>query len=174
MTAECSSGQCVEPAQIAQHCDSVSLCFSKVCLCGEGSPGLAGASTSWSLALVCRTWAPQLVLAGCREFVTKAWGVWKLLGRGMGQVGVLAAAATHLRLQQVEAMMHRDHNNTWSFAEGTSGPLSVLRCDNTPGTAQQCCCTGGLHTIPGWPHWVSSQVRMLLGSSPGWSARIMP
>ncbi|KFW79211.1 hypothetical protein N305_07907, partial [Manacus vitellinus] len=46
--------QGVEPAQIAQHCDSVSLCFSKVCLCGEGSPGLAGGSASWSLALVCR------------------------------------------------------------------------------------------------------------------------
>lgn len=41
--------QGVEPAQIAQHCDSVSLCFSKVCLCGEGSAGLAGASTSHSL-----------------------------------------------------------------------------------------------------------------------------
>lgn len=112
------------------------------------------------------------VLAGCREFVAKAWHVRKLLGRGMGQVGVLAAAA-HLRLQQVEATLHRDHN-AWSFAEGTSGPLSVLGCTNTPGTAQQCCCTGGLDTIPGWPHWVSSQVRMLLGSSPGRSARIMP
>lgn len=44
--------QGVEPAQIAQHCDSVSLCFSKVCFCGEGSPGLAGASTSWCLQVL--------------------------------------------------------------------------------------------------------------------------
>uniref|UniRef100_H0YYR9 Aromatic amino acid beta-eliminating lyase/threonine aldolase domain-containing protein n=1 Tax=Taeniopygia guttata TaxID=59729 RepID=H0YYR9_TAEGU len=104
--------QGVEPAQIAQHYDSVSLCFSR------GMGALAGA-----------------VLAGCREFVAKAWHVRKLLGRGMGQVGVLAAAA-HLRLQQVEVTLHRDHN-AWSFAEHTSGPLSVLGCNNTPGTAQQ-------------------------------------
>ncbi|XP_009879598.1 PREDICTED: probable low-specificity L-threonine aldolase 2 [Charadrius vociferus] len=31
--------QDVEPAQITQHCDSVSLCFSKVCSRGEGVPG---------------------------------------------------------------------------------------------------------------------------------------
>ncbi|NXI21172.1 THA2 aldolase, partial [Sterrhoptilus dennistouni] len=43
--------QRVEPARIAQHCDSVSLCFSKVCPCGEGSPGPAGAGGSGSLAL---------------------------------------------------------------------------------------------------------------------------
>lgn len=41
--------QGLEPAQTAQHCDSVSLCFSKVCLCGEGSAGLAQASRSHSL-----------------------------------------------------------------------------------------------------------------------------
>lgn len=32
----------VEPAQIAQHCDSVTLCFSKVCLCGKGPQGWQG------------------------------------------------------------------------------------------------------------------------------------
>lgn len=31
--------QNVEPARITQHCDSVSLCFSKVCSCGEGVLG---------------------------------------------------------------------------------------------------------------------------------------
>ncbi|GAB0197568.1 probable low-specificity L-threonine aldolase 2 [Grus japonensis] len=50
--------QDVEPARIAQHCDSVSLCFSK----GLGAP--AGA-----------------VLAGRKEFVAEAWRVRKL-GRG--------------------------------------------------------------------------------------------
>ncbi|NXB84825.1 THA2 aldolase, partial [Vidua chalybeata] len=96
--------QGVEPAQIAQHCDSVSLCFSK----GLGAP--AGA-----------------VLAGCREFVAEAWRVRKLLGGGMRQAGVLAAAA-RLGLQQAEATLRRDHDNARSFAEGTSGPLSVLGC----------------------------------------------
>ncbi|NWV48895.1 THA2 aldolase, partial [Daphoenositta chrysoptera] len=79
----------VEPAQIAQHCDSVSLCFS------QGLGALSGA-----------------VLAGC-----KAWRVWKLLAGGMRQVGVLVAAA-HLRLQRAEVTLRRDHNNAWRFAEG--------------------------------------------------------
>ncbi|NXT14081.1 THA2 aldolase, partial [Prunella fulvescens] len=90
--------QGVEPAQIAQHCDSVSLCFSK----GLGAP--AGA-----------------VLAGRRELVAEAWRARKLLGGGMRQAGVLAAAA-RLGLQQAEATLRRDHDNARRFAEGTSGP----------------------------------------------------
>ncbi|XP_066188329.1 uncharacterized protein [Sylvia atricapilla] len=86
--------QGVEPAQIAQHCDSVSLCFSK----GLGAP--CGA-----------------VLAGCREFVSEAWRVRKLLGGGMRQAGVLAAAA-HFGLQRAEETLRRDHSNARHFAEG--------------------------------------------------------
>ncbi|XP_059720187.1 uncharacterized protein LOC132336561 isoform X2 [Haemorhous mexicanus] len=86
--------QGVEPAQIAQHCDSVSLCFSK----GLGAP--VGA-----------------VLAGCRQFVAEAWRVRKLLGGGMRQAGVLAAAA-HLGLQHAEATLRRDHDHARRFAEG--------------------------------------------------------
>ncbi|NXV57431.1 THA2 aldolase, partial [Molothrus ater] len=86
--------QGVEPAQIAQHCDSVSLCFSK----GLGAP--AGA-----------------VLAGSRQFVAEAWRVRKLLGGGMRQAGVLAAAAL-LGLQHTEGTLSRDHEHARSFAEG--------------------------------------------------------
>ncbi|NXF84098.1 THA2 aldolase, partial [Sclerurus mexicanus] len=86
--------QGVEPAQITQHCDSVSLCFSK----GLGAP--AGA-----------------VLAGRREFIAEAWCMRKLLGGGMRQAGVLAAAA-HLGLQHAEATLRRDHDNARRFAEG--------------------------------------------------------
>ncbi|NXU43420.1 THA2 aldolase, partial [Drymodes brunneopygia] len=93
-----NAAQGVEPAQIAQHCDSVSLCFSK---------GLG------------------VVLAGCREFVAKVWRVQKLLG--VRQAGVLAATA-RLGLQHAEVTLSRDHNNAWCFAEGTSGPLRVLGC----------------------------------------------
>ncbi|NXY82317.1 THA2 aldolase, partial [Alcedo cyanopectus] len=99
--------QGVEPAQITQHCDSVSLCFSK----GLGAP--AGA-----------------VLAGRRELVSEAWRVRKLLGGGLRQAGVLAAAA-RLGLQQAEATLRRDHHNARRFAEGTSGPLG------TPGGIQE-------------------------------------
>ncbi|NXY24996.1 THA2 aldolase, partial [Atrichornis clamosus] len=98
--------QGVEPAQIAQHCDSVSLCFSK----GLGAP--AGA-----------------VLAGCREFVTDAWRVRKLLGGGMRQAGVLAAAAS-IGLQHAEATLRRDHDNARRFAAGTSGPHGIHVLDS--------------------------------------------
>ncbi|NXT79929.1 THA2 aldolase, partial [Zapornia atra] len=86
--------QDVEPARIAQHCDSVSLCFSK----GLGAP--AGA-----------------VLAGRREFVAEAWRVRKLLGGGMRQAGVLAAAA-RVGLEQAAETLRRDHDNARRFAEG--------------------------------------------------------
>ncbi|NXQ58647.1 THA2 aldolase, partial [Anthoscopus minutus] len=97
--------QGVEPAQIAQHCDSVSLCFSK-------------ASGVTPLAVLQGLGAPAgAVLAGCREFVAEAWRVRKLLGGGMRQAGVLAAAA-HLGLQHAEATLRRDHDNARYFAEG--------------------------------------------------------
>ncbi|CAM9713605.1 unnamed protein product [Bubo scandiacus] len=86
--------QDVEPARIARHCDSVSLCFSK----GLGAP--AGA-----------------VLAGRREFVAEAWRARKLLGGGMRQAGVLAAAA-RLGLERAELTLRRDHDNARRFAEG--------------------------------------------------------
>ncbi|NXE30872.1 THA2 aldolase, partial [Ardeotis kori] len=95
--------QDVEPARIAQHCDSVSLCFSK----GLGAP--AGA-----------------VLAGRREFVAEAWRVRKLLGGGMRQAGVLAAAA-RVGLEHAEATLRRDHDNARRFAEGILGLLGTLR-----------------------------------------------
>ncbi|NXH39982.1 THA2 aldolase, partial [Dicaeum eximium] len=90
--------QGVEPAQIAQHCDSVSLCFSK----GLGAP--CGA-----------------VLAGHRELVGEAWRLRKLLGGGVRQAGVLAAAA-RLGLQRAAETLRGDHDNARRFAEGTSGP----------------------------------------------------
>ncbi|XP_030920146.1 probable low-specificity L-threonine aldolase 2 [Geospiza fortis] len=89
--------QGVEPAQIAQHCDSVSLCFSKVCLCGEGPAGLAGASTRQSLPLFA----------------------------GVGPAGVRAAAA-HLGLQRAEITLRRDHEHARRFAEGIQALDSPL------------------------------------------------
>ncbi|NXS95994.1 THA2 aldolase, partial [Jacana jacana] len=94
--------QDVEPARITQHCDSVTLCFSK----GLGAP--AGA-----------------VLAGYREFVAEAWRVRKLLGGGMRQAGVLAAAA-RVGLEHASATLRRDHHNARRFAEGIQEMNSPL------------------------------------------------
>lgn len=64
------------------------------------------------------------VLAGRREFIAEAWRVRKLLGGGMRQAGVLAAAA-RLGLQQAEATLRGDHDNARRFAEGILGLLSM-------------------------------------------------
>lgn len=61
------------------------------------------------------------VLAGRRAFVAEAWRVRKLLGGGMRQAGVLAAAA-RVGLEQAEATLRRDHSNARRFARGISGP----------------------------------------------------
>ncbi|NXS24599.1 THA2 aldolase, partial [Mystacornis crossleyi] len=101
MSAAVAQG--VEPAQIAQHCDSVPLLL-------QGLLGLGALSGA--------------VLAGCREFVTEAWRVRKLLGGG-----VLAAAA-RLGLQDTEVTPCRAHDNAQCFAEGTSGPLGIRVLDS--------------------------------------------
>ncbi|NXN63283.1 THA2 aldolase, partial [Himantopus himantopus] len=100
--------QNVEPARITQHCDSVSLCFSK----GLGAP--AGA-----------------VLAGRREFVAEAWRARKLLGGGMRQAGVLAAAAL-VGLERAEATLRRDHDNARRFAEAYPLPPPGIQALNSP------------------------------------------
>lgn len=64
------------------------------------------------------------VLAGRREFVGEAWRVRKLLGGGMRQAGVLAAAA-RVGLEHAEATLRRDHDNARRFAEGNLGPLGT-------------------------------------------------
>ncbi|XP_060108418.1 uncharacterized protein LOC132581262 isoform X1 [Heteronotia binoei] len=92
----------VPPSHITQHCDSVSLCVSK----GVGAP--AGA-----------------LLAGQREFIAEAWRMRKLLGGGMRQAGVLAAAAL-VGLRHMEETLQKDHNNARSFAEGVCSLGSSL------------------------------------------------
>lgn len=179
--------QRVQPARIARHCDSVSLCFSKVCPRGEGSPGLAGGSTNGSLAPVCRCWAQNspggaagvtravlqglgapcgAVLAGSSAFIEEAWRARKLLGGGMRQAGVLAAAAA-LGLRRAEETLRRDHEHARSFAQGTAGPGGVGQ------HTWHCPATLGLAA------WAPSLLGVqpgedVLGSSPAWRARIMP
>lgn len=94
--------QNVEPARITQHCDSVSLCFSK----GLGAP--AGA-----------------VLAGRREFIAEAWRMRKMLGGGMRQAGVLAAMA-RVGVEHMGVTLRRDHDNARRFAEGIQELSSPL------------------------------------------------
>jgi threonine aldolase len=81
-------------AELTRQCDSVMFCLSK----GLGAP-------SGSLLL------------GSREFISKAHICRKMLGGGMRQVGVLAAAGL-VALEQTPAILHVDHENAQHLAAG--------------------------------------------------------
>ncbi|GHJ35583.1 low-specificity L-threonine aldolase [Streptomyces sp. TS71-3] len=83
--------------EIAQHFDSVSVCFSK----GLGAP--VGS-----------------VLLGSREFIGAARRWRKALGGGMRQAGVLAAAASYALDHHVERLAE-DHANAAVFAKALEG-----------------------------------------------------
>jgi threonine aldolase len=82
---------------IAQHFDSVSVCFSK----GLGAP--VGSA-----------------LCGSREFIARAHRIRKMVGGGMRQAGVLAAAVLHALDHHVERLAD-DHANARRLAEGLAG-----------------------------------------------------
>jgi len=81
-------------AEITRKFDSVMFCLSK----GLGAP--VGS-----------------MLVGSREFIEKAHITRKLLGGGMRQAGVLAAAGL-VALEETPKTLHRDHENARYLAEG--------------------------------------------------------
>lgn len=82
-----------EAAEYARHCDTVSFCFSK----GLGAP--AGS-----------------VLVGDRATIDKAHRYRKMLGGGMRQAGVLAAAASYALDHHIERLAE-DHLRAGRFRE---------------------------------------------------------
>jgi len=86
-----------EARRIAQCFDSVSVCFSK----GLGAP--VGSA-----------------LCGSREFIGRAHRVRKMLGGGMRQSGVLAAAALHALDHHIERLAD-DHALAKRLAQGLQG-----------------------------------------------------
>jgi threonine aldolase len=87
----------VQVHEIARHFDSVSVCFSK----GLGAP--VGSA-----------------LVGSREFIARAHRIRKMLGGGMRQAGVLAAAALHALDHHIERLAD-DHAHARALAEGLKG-----------------------------------------------------
>jgi threonine aldolase len=82
-----------DAAALCAPCDSVMFCLSK----GLGAP--VGS-----------------LLAGPRTFIDRARSVRKMLGGGMRQVGVLAAAGI-IALQKMPARLHEDHANAKLLAQ---------------------------------------------------------
>jgi threonine aldolase len=89
-------------ARIAQGFDSISVCFSK----GLGAP--AGSA-----------------LVGSRSLIAQAHRIRKMLGGGMRQAGVLAAAALHALDHHVERLAE-DHAHARLLAEGLQGLPGVV------------------------------------------------
>lgn len=81
-------------ARLARDCDSVSFCFSKGLGCPVGS-----------------------VLCGSNEFIAEARRNRKMLGGGMRQVGILAAAAIYALEHNIDRMAE-DNANARRLAEG--------------------------------------------------------
>ncbi|MEO5732433.1 MAG: low-specificity L-threonine aldolase [Rubrivivax sp.] len=87
----------VQARRIASHFDSVSVCFSK----GLGAP--VGSA-----------------LLGSKNFIAKAHRIRKMVGGGMRQAGVLAAAATHALDHHIDRLAD-DHAHARMLAEGLTG-----------------------------------------------------
>ncbi|CAG5904339.1 threonine aldolase 1 [Menidia menidia] len=85
--------QGVPPSTILQHTHTVSVCLSK----GLGAP-------------------VGTMLAGPRDFISRAVRCRKALGGGMRQAGVLAAAGK-LSLQEMVGRLEEDHRNVKTFAQ---------------------------------------------------------
>src|SRR5713101_129904 len=94
----------IPAAEWARQFDSVSVCFSK----GLGAP--VGSA-----------------LAGTRDFVTRARRIRKLLGGGMRQAGVIAAAALYALDHHVDRL-REDHLNAQTIAQAIAG-IPGLRLD---------------------------------------------
>ncbi|RQP24567.1 low-specificity L-threonine aldolase [Albitalea terrae] len=91
----------VPARDIAKHFDSVSVCFSK----GLGAP--VGSA-----------------LVGPRDFIKQAHRARKMLGGGMRQAGVLAAAALHALEHHIDRLAD-DHALAQRLADGLQGITGV-------------------------------------------------
>ncbi|HZX45669.1 MAG TPA: low-specificity L-threonine aldolase [Clostridia bacterium] len=84
----------VEAREIAKCCDSVNVCLSKGLCAPVGS-----------------------VLAGSREFIERARKFRKMLGGGMRQAGILAAAGI-IAIEKMTKRLKEDHDNALLLAKG--------------------------------------------------------
>ncbi len=84
-------------ADFAKHCDSICFCFSKGLGCPVGS-----------------------ILAGSRDLIDEAHRFRKMLGGGMRQAGILAAAANYALDHHTERL-REDHRRAREFRKALEG-----------------------------------------------------
>ncbi len=96
--------------ELVSPADSVMICLSK---------GLASPVGS--------------MLAGTKKFIARARHLRKMLGGGMRQVGVLAAAGI-VSLETMSLRVAEDHRRAKSLADGLRGISGIVLDENTPQT----------------------------------------
>ncbi len=84
----------VEVRELTRHVDTLQFCLSKSLAAPVGS-----------------------IIAGSREFIDRAWRMRKLLGGGMRQAGIIAAAGI-VALNEMVERLAEDHANARLLAEG--------------------------------------------------------
>ena len=102
------------------HLDGARL-LNAALACGRPARELAGPFDSVSLCLSKGLGAPVgSLLAGQRAFIAEAHRLRKMLGGGMRQVGILAAAGVYA-LEHHVARLALDHESAAAFADGLRG-----------------------------------------------------
>jgi threonine aldolase len=108
------------------HIDGARLFNAAVAIAGNGDPlvtarALCSGYDSVSLCLSKGLGAPVgSVLLGSKEFIQQARRVRKMLGGGMRQAGILAAAGLHA-LEHHVGRLAEDHANARALSEGLAG-----------------------------------------------------
>jgi threonine aldolase len=101
------------------HIDGARI-FNAAAACGVPVSELTASADSVTFCLSKGLCAPVgSVLVGSREFIREARRVRKVLGGGMRQAGVLAAAGL-IGLHEMSQRLHEDHANAALLAEGLS------------------------------------------------------
>ncbi len=98
------------PSEFAQYADTVTFCLSKGLGCPVGS-----------------------VLCGSHGFISRAKRVRKMLGGGMRQAGILAAAGIYALENNVQRLAE-DHANAKRLAEGLNGTPGIHLEEEVPPT----------------------------------------
>jgi threonine aldolase len=104
------AAQALQPTDLTQHVDSLTFCLSKGLSAPVGS-------------LIC----------GARDFIKQAHRQRKMLGGGMRQAGVLAAAGI-VALETMVDRLAEDHARARALAEGLRANRNLILREGTPAT----------------------------------------
>ncbi|KAG0729922.1 putative low-specificity L-threonine aldolase 1 [Chionoecetes opilio] len=118
------------PARLVQSCDSVSLCLNK----GLGTP-------------------MGSVIAGGKDFISRATKIRKILGGGLHQAGFVAAAgmwaldhqvpklsADHAHARAIAQCVHEEHSSAITVdLKSVQTNIALLHCDNIRVDAKKLC-----------------------------------